>query len=273
MGLLSFLKRAVTVTASQHRITVQDVMDRVLEAFNPADLDQVVEEDVVTADLVDEPLLVDYDRVRDILTALGVPSQHLVERAQRLGFDAQGNRLAVDNREGPRTRGGSFFNPLRINSPVSSIALGELLAGAQEVGINNGGVWVAKYFRSSHLTRDLGNWCAGFCSWCLEQAYPGVKTPVSFGARRMGTLVAQRGKRVTDPTKPRQDDFLIHSRVALDDWRGHISVVVGFDDHWVYTIDGNVGTFPAPVRVFRQPLADPSRSDTTRFLYYARFNK
>jgi hypothetical protein len=220
-------------------------------------------------------MLIKYQEVCKILSDNGLSGKELINRVQRLGFDAQGNRLVVDGIEGPRTRGALFLNPETVVHPVAMVALDELLAGSQEIGGNNAGKFVAKYFRILGLkvseNKDLGNHCAAFASYCLQTAFPDEKTPKSGGARALGNRIGAAGQKVTNPRAPRQGDILIHSRVALDDWRGHASVVVGSDDKFVYTIDSNVGSFPAPCRVYRQPLSNPSRSATTQFLFYARY--
>jgi len=51
------------------------------------------------------------------------------------------------------------------------IAVAEMNAGATELGGNNKGRWVRKYLNG--LAPEGESWCAGFVSWCYEQA-PGA---------------------------------------------------------------------------------------------------
>jgi hypothetical protein len=53
------------------------------------------------------------------------------------------------------------------------IALGEMAAGAREIGGNNMGPWVKKY-TGGHEGLEW-QWCAAFATWCYQQACKGLK--------------------------------------------------------------------------------------------------
>src|SRR5204863_1081301 len=76
---------------------------------------------------------------------------------------------AVDfTRMPPGTAGGST-----IGRAALAAAIGELEAGAGEVGGNNAGPFVRKYLQVVDV--DEGNsWCAAFVSWCYLQGCGGV---------------------------------------------------------------------------------------------------
>ncbi len=193
---------------------------------------------------------------------------------QRLGFDHRGRPLAVDGIAGKLTKGGRFLEPDVITTPIAKEALKDLLAGAQEEGARNDGPWVRGYMRGGP-----GLWCAGSSSTWLERAY-GPGTPYKIGARRLGLAVVKESGNpaIEDPFELAPDDLLVNNRDGPDadddpnnDWSGHICVIAAVDNEWIYTIEGNVGAFPAPVRVFRRARKDPG-SPEAPFLFGARWN-
>ena len=58
---------------------------------------------------------------------------------------------------------------VNLSETALSIARSEIKKGAQEVGGNNRGPFVAKYLQPSGL-RPPQPWCAAFVSWCLLSA-------------------------------------------------------------------------------------------------------
>ena len=67
-------------------------------------------------------------------------------------------------------------------------AIGEVNAGAQEIGGDNRGPFVQKYLQPAGLPEG-NSWCASFVSWCVLQACGGVKERMPFtycpGARAL----------------------------------------------------------------------------------------
>ena len=194
---------------------------------------------------------------------------------QRMGFDPRGRPLAEDGIAGKLTKGGRYLDPRVITTPIAREALKDLLAGAQEEGRPNDGAWVRGYMRNTR-----GPWCAGSSSTWLARAH-GDGVPYKRGARRLGLAVAKASSvgKIEDPFELEPDDLLILNRDGPDegtdpndDWSGHVGVIAAVDDDWIYTIEGNVGSFPAPVRVFRRARKDPG-SPTSPFLFGARWDR
>lgn len=192
---------------------------------------------------------------------------------QRCGFDHRWRPLKEDGIAGELTEGGIYLNPDVITTPIAKEALKDLLAGAQEEGARNDGKWVRGYMRGGP-----GLWCAGSSSTWLERAY-GPGTPYKIGARRLGLAVVEESgnEAIEDPFLLEADDLLVNNRDGPDadddpnnDWSGHICVIAYVSDAWIYTIEGNVGAFPAPVRVFRRARMDPG-SPKAPFLFGARW--
>ena len=123
-------------------------------------------------------------------------------------------------------------------------AIGELKAGANEVGENNSGPYVRKYL--NRIVDPPANWCAGFVSWCFAQHPEGIPFRYSLGARDVRTQFRDRGW-LLEGTPPEPGDIIVWWRGQPDGWKGHIGLVHHFSNGVVYTIEGNKGAFPARV--------------------------
>lgn len=128
-------------------------------------------------------------------------------------------------------------------------ALGELRRGAREEGADNSGPWVEKYLNG--IVAAPQNWCAGFVSWCFTQAPGGIPFRYSLGARDIRKQFARKGW-TYDPSDriPEPGDIVVWWRDQPDSWKGHIGLVHHVSSGILYTVEGNKGGFPAPVRVF-----------------------
>jgi hypothetical protein len=125
-----------------------------------------------------------------------------------------------------------------------AVAIGELRAGAGEIGGNNAGPWVKKYLAPAGL--DEGNsWCASFVSWCYLQASDGDKTAMPFpynpGARSLLQQFKKSGWAQAPQSgyPPRPGDIVVWWRVQLTGWQGHVGLVHQVQDGMLYTIEGN----------------------------------
>lgn len=130
-------------------------------------------------------------------------------------------------------------------------AFAEMEAGAQEIGKNNSGEWVKKYI---HGIVDLpANWCAGLFSWCWWESVKTMTMPFhySLGARDIRQQFARKGWAYEPGEKdPLPGDAVFWWRGRPDGWMGHIGFVVMRQNGILYTLEGNKGPFPAPVRTF-----------------------
>jgi len=129
-------------------------------------------------------------------------------------------------------------------------ALREMAAGAQEMGANNSGPWVTKYL--SGIVPPPANWCAAFVSWCYAQASGAPPFRYSLGARDIREQFRRRGwaYQLEDGKTPAPGDIVVWWRGQPEGWMGHIGLVHHSEHGILYTVEGNKGGFPAPVRVF-----------------------
>jgi hypothetical protein len=139
----------------------------------------------------------------------------------------------------PPEAGGSSLGKAAL-----AVAIGELKAGAGEVGGNNKGPSVKKYLAPAGL--DEGNpWCASFVSWCYLQAVGGDKHampfPYSPGARNLLKEFVAQGWAYDPSThyQPQPGDIVVWWREKLSGWLGHVGFVHSLKDGMLYTIEGN----------------------------------
>lgn len=165
---------------------------------------------------------------------------------QRLGVDAQGRPLALDGQVGPLTRAGRYLSPMGPHVAGVRAAMAELLAGAEEVGGNNRGPWVAKYYgRPDEPDRNHGPWCAAFAGWCL-QADLGPDAPYSWSARR---LLAACAERIDEPELGAVPCW---ERASAGPYNGHVGIIAHIeDDGAIWVIEGNANAPRGAVRVYR----------------------
>jgi hypothetical protein len=195
---------------------------------------------------------------------------------QRLGHEAGSIRpLVCDGLAGNRTRSGIYLSPqavLDAGCTPASIALAELLGGAQEEGGPNAGAWVIKYARLSAgatLGRNRGAWCAFFASWVLDQW---AKLHGKDFAREGGARAVVRGlKRIAIEEIQVGDLAAWPSLTRAPSWTGHVGICAALTPEGVYTVEGNVDLVPrvdgVSARFFRRDLI---RSDGAKPLYAGR---
>ena len=207
---------------------------------------------------------------------------HDVEIAQRLGVDRHGRALVLDSIPGPLTRGGSYLDPRAITTPIANVALGELLAKAEEVGGNNRGERVATYCNSDDWQKDHGPWCAQYASWCGQEAH-GEHMERCPGARRLVLKLRDYEGGKIEPGEIAPDDYLAWDRESDTPFAGHVAICVAIEEEsgagkrWVWVIDGNKNVPGAPrrhrkgqVRAWRFDAENLDFSKTSRFLYAGR---
>lgn len=178
-----------------------------------------------------------------------LPACHL-QILQRFGWDSSGSTLSPDGKEGGKTRGGTFYLPVEHQQPLVDVALQEVLHGAQEKPLGrNSGPDVAKYYlQPTKVRENLGAWCASFTGWCLRAVF-GPDAPYSWAARRLfRRMLAWEYVTEVELDSLQAGDVLLWSRDSAGPYNGHIGIVIGQDEDFVYTIEGNSGPF---VRTFR----------------------
>lgn len=139
-------------------------------------------------------------------------------------------------------------------SPIVSIAIQEL--GNGEEGANNSGKHVMKYTGGKEVP-----WCAGFVSYVICKA--GGSCEIDLSAKSIyNTAVWNNGV----VTNPQPGDLIGFWRESITSWKGHIGIVEKVDDKYVYTIEGNVGKYPAKVKRFKY-----DKNNIPKFVGYVRY--
>jgi hypothetical protein len=194
----------------------------------------------------------------------GLKTWEGVRAFQSQNLDAHGQPLVVDGKVGPLTwwsltyprpepaRGPIDFLKLptgaaggsRLARRVLSQAIAELRRGAGESGGNNRGPDIRRYLAPAAL-REPNNWCAGFVSWCYQQACNGERERMPFeyttSARALLGQFRRNGQAHLpgDEYLPVPGDVVIWWRVKADGWQGHAGLVYQVRDGRLYTIEGN----------------------------------
>jgi hypothetical protein len=195
--------------------------------------------------------------------------QRAVKEFQSRHIDSRGRPLKVDGLVGPVTwwalehpNNQSLFAEAQeeITVPRSGgstrgraalrVAISEIEAGAREIASDNSGPFVQKYL--NRIVPTPAHWCAGFVSWCFTQHEDGCPFNYSLGARDIRDQFRRRGwlYEVTALQQPEAGDVIFWWRDRPDSWMGHVGFVQSSSSGIVYTIEGNKGGFPAPVRQY-----------------------
>ena len=130
-------------------------------------------------------------------------------------------------------------------------ALSEMKKGAKEVGANNSGPWIEKYLNG--IIAPPANWCAAFVSWCFSRHPEGIPFKYSLGARDIRSQFRRKGwlYEVSNGVVPEPGDIIVWWRDQPNGRKGHIGLVHSYSPGGIlYTVEGNKGGFPAPVRTF-----------------------
>lgn len=194
-----------------------------------------------------------------------IDTYRAVRAFQSQNLDQHGQPLVVDGRVGPLTWW-SVSNPKPDVKPVMAVdfsqmpspdaggtevgraalkaAIGELQAGAGEVGGDNLGPFVRKYLLPAGLPEG-NSWCASFVSWCYLRASdldPG-RMPFAYcpGARALLAEFRAKGwgHAPQENYQPEPGDPVFWWRVNLNGWQGHVGLVHQLKDGMLYTIEGN----------------------------------
>lgn len=190
-------------------------------------------------------------------------------QASHIGPD--GRPLTVDGVVGPVTwwalttenQTGAFGGPtgafvMPARTPLGRLAItcarGEMVSGAREMGENNAGPFVEKYL--APIDRKTGAWCAGFVSYCVRTAAAELREsmPFDYSGTARGILA-----QLEQTNEPMAGDLAFWWRVAPTSWQGHVEIVTHVADGVLWTIGGNRGRYPAPVRAFSYVIERESK--------------
>src|SRR5438046_2558070 len=131
-------------------------------------------------------LLVERGYPVDVNSVFDLQTYHAVRAFQSQNLDQHGQPLVIDGVVGPLTWWSLTHPKPIVETPTAvdyrqmppeeaggsqlgrgalAAAIGELNAGAGEVGGNNSGPWVVKYLNG--MAEEGRSWCAAFGSWCF----------------------------------------------------------------------------------------------------------
>lgn len=118
-------------------------------------------------------------------------------------------------------------------------AVGELKAGAGEVGGNNRGPFVKKYLNG--IVSEGNPWCAGFLSFCFAQHPAGMPFPYTVGARNILQHFKKKdwAQAPNSGYSPTPGDVVVWWRESMPSGKGHVGLVHQLRDGFLYTIEGN----------------------------------
>jgi CHAP domain/Putative peptidoglycan binding domain len=196
----------------------------------------------------------------DVNGGFNLQTYHAVRAFQSQNLDQHGQPLVIDGVVGPLTWW-SLTHPKPIIETPSAIdyrqmspeeaggtergraalaaAIGELNAGAGEVGGNNSGPWVLKYLNG--MAEEGSSWCAAFVSWCYAQNPAGIPFGYTLSARDMLSEFKDKGwaHEPNSGYEPLPGDIAVWWREKLTGWKGHVGLVHQLRDGMLYTIEGN----------------------------------
>ncbi|KKM69513.1 hypothetical protein LCGC14_1450150 [marine sediment metagenome] len=189
-----------------------------------------------------------------------VTGRHIITLAE---FYQERNQLKVDGKIGKKTRTSleeTHLDPTvelnllepSIGMQALGVAIREL--GNGEQGRNNAGRDVIRYRDGADTD---GAWCASFVSYCFSRAARQLRkefTLRSAGARKLYKNIGRAGKFIgKDPRKALPGDVICWKRGKT--WGGHIGQVERFSDGIIWSVEANVGIFPARVRRMQHDVA------------------
>ena len=209
--------------------------------------------------------------------------RHLVPAVELLQAELG---LAVDGAFGPVTLEAwteryEFRTQVGDPSPLAeaTVQVAALELGRGEEHQNNAGEALHRYRDfpfGDDYQRPIGEWCAYFVGYCWEQGARRVNTDLPFdrrfydrtrnrqmpvgSAKRLGRRIAAAGSEIP-LEEVRRGDVLVWDRGRRNSPAGHIAIVELVDrvTRLVYTIEGNVGAFPAAVARRQHDMDRPGR--------------
>jgi len=207
-----------------------------------------------------QKLLVERSYPVDVDGVFGLQTYRAVRAFQSQNLDQHGQPLVIDGVVGPLTWW-SLTHPKPVIETPSAIdyhqmppeeaggsereraalaaAIGELNAGAGEVGGNNSGPWVRKYLNG--MAEEGSPWCAAFVSWCFLQNPLGIPFGYTLSAREMLSEFKDKGwaHEPGSGYEPQPGDIVVWWREKLRGWKGHVGIVHQLRDGILYSIEGN----------------------------------
>lgn len=224
--------------------------------------------------------LKDIGLLDEIKTEFDDEVERAVKAWQVHGVDSRGRKLTVDGIAGPLTWASLkkstddiFTEPVpdkfydlpdggdTIGRVALQFGLQEMWNDAREIGKNNAGRFIEKYHRRSDASELQWAWCAAFTSWCFQTASEALDVEMPFnytgGAQNVYKQLKKKGCAydADSDNPPQPGDVCVWWRGDVKSWKGHVGIVWGYQNGIVYILEGNVGRFPARVRIFDYVLS------------------
>ena len=139
--------------------------------------------------------------------------------------------------------------------PTEAVRLALADIGRGETLANNRGAYVW----SLTGRRTSGAWCAAAVHSWYEQAARSLCVLLPWqrthGARQLAKRIRQVGSWLDAYSQPQPGDVALWRRGRR--WQGHVGIVVEVCGCDFWTVEGNVGRYPAKVRRFHHRLGEP----------------
>jgi len=119
--------------------------------------------------------------------------------------------------------------------------------GKGEVGGNNKGAFVKLVNKGLEAS-----WCAGFVSYTLKEA--GITT-LKYNLSAKAIYNEAKSKNMLTK-EPKAGNLICFWRGKKNGWQGHIGIIESVDNEYIYTIEGNVGNYPAKVAKYKYARND-----------------
>jgi uncharacterized protein (TIGR02594 family) len=131
--------------------------------------------------------------------------------------------------------------------------------GNGEIGGDNKGKYVQMYCGQQNVS-----WCAGFVSYVLNRS--GVK---ELGYNLSARQILYKGRKLGWEVKqPQAGDIIVFWRGSKNGSLGHTGIIEKVENNTIYTIEGNVGKYPAKVKRFQY-----KKSEIKNLLGFVRIRK
>jgi hypothetical protein len=167
--------------------------------------------------------------------------------------------LIVDGLLGPKTAASIMGHRLgtRVMLKALSLAIADIGKGEEER--NNESDWLRTVRVSDGTGKDgfaRGPWCASWVSYCFVRAIMKlgaeglIPWESSRGARALGRWLKANAWELEVPTP---GAIGIYSRGPVGGWQGHAVIFESYypDQDSAFTVEGNVGRFPAKVQAIK----------------------
>lgn len=165
----------------------------------------------------------------------------------------------VTKREGPDKSNNIYFwgfhgkkgvKVIRIIDKVESVGTpsgkGEQIANFAQQFIGKNGSYICGTEIKNVGWSYAGEWCAVFASYCYKRMgvnIPGDSVPETYVSGMYNYAVANGKWKARGSYTPKAGDLIIYDWDGGDNNTNHVGIVTGSDGQYVYTVEGNTGSY------------------------------